>query len=203
MRSWLSVLIADARSKKRDDIPIAPSLYSLSNKMDNSLLAVRDINHKYIVVEKRKMELIEIKEKNRLLVNTFSQCYINALETLLNEYSDFELLQVLYKEYKNQSKDGIDYTSINVENNSAHYLYSRTYDRIYISLNYNPAHGNDKYCNLTISYNISSPSVSRTFRVKFAENNTMVCEIDDDIELLNVTTIIKMLNIIVEDYISE
>ena len=28
---------------------------SLSNKMDNSLLAVRDINHKYIVVERRKV----------------------------------------------------------------------------------------------------------------------------------------------------
>ena len=27
---------------------------SLSNKMDNSLLAVRDINHKYIVVEGKK-----------------------------------------------------------------------------------------------------------------------------------------------------
>ena len=26
---------------------------SLSNKMDNSLLAVKDINHKYIVVERR------------------------------------------------------------------------------------------------------------------------------------------------------
>ena len=51
MRNWLSVLITDAKSKKRSDIPIAPSLYSLSNKMDNSLLAVRDINHKYIVVE--------------------------------------------------------------------------------------------------------------------------------------------------------
>ena len=38
--------------RKEADIPIAPSLYSLSNKMDNSLLAVRDINHKYIVVEK-------------------------------------------------------------------------------------------------------------------------------------------------------
>ena len=38
--------------RKVDDIPIAPSLYSLSNKMDNSLLAVRVINHKYIVVEK-------------------------------------------------------------------------------------------------------------------------------------------------------
>ena len=52
MRSWLSVLITDAESKKVFDIPIAPSLYSLSNKMDNSLLAVRDINHKYIVVER-------------------------------------------------------------------------------------------------------------------------------------------------------
>ena len=30
---------------------------SLSNKMDNSLLAVRDINHKYIVVEKEKISV--------------------------------------------------------------------------------------------------------------------------------------------------
>ena len=59
MRSWLSVLITDAESKKVFDIPIAPSLYSLSNKMDNSLLAVRDINHKYIVVERgNKMKAI-------------------------------------------------------------------------------------------------------------------------------------------------
>ena len=34
---------------------------SLSNKMDNSLLDVRDINHKYIVVERK-----EVKEKNRV-----------------------------------------------------------------------------------------------------------------------------------------
>ena len=60
MRSWLSVLITDAESKKVFDIPIAPSLYSLSNKMDNSLLAVRDINHKYIVVERRYTPWIAI-----------------------------------------------------------------------------------------------------------------------------------------------
>ncbi|MFQ7042448.1 MAG: hypothetical protein ACLRSR_06410 [[Ruminococcus] lactaris] len=35
-----------------------PSLYSLSNKMDNSLLAVRDINHKYIVVERMHNRII-------------------------------------------------------------------------------------------------------------------------------------------------
>ena len=38
--------------KKENDIPIVPSLYSLSNKADNSLLAVRDINHIYIVENK-------------------------------------------------------------------------------------------------------------------------------------------------------
>ena len=66
MRSWLSVLFTDAESKKRNDIPIALSLYSLSNKMDNSLLAVRDINHKYIVVDKYK-PYFELEKENRKL----------------------------------------------------------------------------------------------------------------------------------------
>ena len=33
---------------------------SLSNKMDNSLLAVRDINHKYIVVAKEVAEMLDV-----------------------------------------------------------------------------------------------------------------------------------------------
>ena len=69
MRSWLSVLITDAESKKVFDIPIAPSLYSLSNKMDNSLLAVRDINHKYIVVDWRRfMERTPAKRSSLFLL---------------------------------------------------------------------------------------------------------------------------------------
>ena len=83
MRNWLSVLITDAKSKKESDIPIAPSLYSLSNEMDKSLLAVRDINHKYIVVEKIE-ELMNIyqeyidketskeKKRNRIILTIFS-----------------------------------------------------------------------------------------------------------------------------------
>ncbi len=45
-------------------IPIAPSLYSLSNKMGNSLLAVRDINHIYIVVE-MILDILSNYVKNR------------------------------------------------------------------------------------------------------------------------------------------
>ena len=50
MRSWLADLFTGAKPKEVPAISIALSLYSLSNKMGNSLLAVRDINHKYIVV---------------------------------------------------------------------------------------------------------------------------------------------------------
>ena len=73
MRSWLSVLFTDAKSKKGDDIPIALSLYSLGNKMDNSLLVVRDINHKYIVVEKENMlQLLErVEAENLHLLNSW------------------------------------------------------------------------------------------------------------------------------------
>ena len=71
MSSWLSVLFTDAKSKKGDDIPIALSLYSLGNKMDNSLLVVRDINHKYIVVEKENvLQLLErVEAENLHLLN--------------------------------------------------------------------------------------------------------------------------------------
>ena len=37
MRSWLSVYKTDGKSMETSDIPIAPSLYSLSNKIDNIL----------------------------------------------------------------------------------------------------------------------------------------------------------------------
>ena len=51
MRSWLSVYFTDAKSKKEVRHTDCSTIIQLSNKMDNSLLAVRGINHKYIVVE--------------------------------------------------------------------------------------------------------------------------------------------------------
>ena len=89
MRSWLSVLIADAMSKKRDDIPIAPSLYSLSNKMDNSLLAVRDINHKYIVVEKGadKVRVERFKMEREGLVTEGQEVEISERSAVTGQYT--------------------------------------------------------------------------------------------------------------------
>jgi len=53
MRSWLSVFFADTKSKKGSRHTDCSTIIQLSNKMDNSLLVVRDINHKYIVEDQK------------------------------------------------------------------------------------------------------------------------------------------------------
>ena len=57
---------------------------SLSNKMDNSLLAVRDINHKYIVVEKRNLKDCILQNDLYFNLNTgnedMSQYEINLIQ---------------------------------------------------------------------------------------------------------------------------
>lgn len=149
--------------------------------------------------EKRNLELLEIKEKNRLIVNCFSQYYLKALEELLNTYPDFELIQKLYDEYRIKSKNGIDYTSKNVENNTAHYLYSGTYDRIYFSINYEPAHGTDRYCSITIKYIIDSWKAIRFF---YSQDGVLLCDHNGAIELLCVETLYNVLNSIIMEYIA-
>ena len=109
--------------------------------------------------EKRNLELLEIKEKNRLIVNSFSQYYIKALEELLNTYPDFELIQKLY---------------------------SGTYDRIYFSINYEPARGTDRYCSITIKYTIDS---WKTIRFYYSKDGTMLSDHNGVVKLMCVETL--------------
>ncbi len=125
--------------------------------------------------------------------------YIKALEELLNTYPDFELIQKLYDEYRKNSKDGIDYTSVNVENNASHYLYSGTYDRIYFSINYEPARGTDRYCSITIKYTIDS---WKTIRFYYSEDGTMLSDHNGVVKLMCVETLYNILNSIIMEYIA-
>ena len=76
-----------------DDIPIAPSLYSLSNKMDNSLLAVRDINHKHIVVDSRR-EKFKIGKAYEHKIDVINVITAPEIEMLIifaeNQYKEFK-----------------------------------------------------------------------------------------------------------------
>ena len=135
--------------------------------------------------EKRKIDLKEIKEKNALLVNTFSICFVKALEKLNNTY-DLELISKILYEYKEKSKNGVDYTSINVEKNTEHSLYRNKFDRIYFSINYHSANDYEKYCNVDIEYYIySKEKITKLFRIFYKENGVLYSEFNGKIELFS------------------
>lgn len=151
--------------------------------------------------EKRKIDLKEIREKNALLVNTFSIYFVNALEKL-NNYYDLDLISTILSEYRSNSKNGVDYTSINMENNSAHYLYSRSFDRIYISINYHPANDNEKYCNVDINYYIySKNTISKLFRVFYKEDGELYSEFKNKIELFSEEVILCWGKDLISEYV--
>lgn len=86
--------------RKETDIPIAPSLYSLSNKMDNSLLVVRDINHIYIVIERKDVDSMSIF-KRKFNTTTLLERECRRLERERNEaYAKLEALSAYQNDYE-------------------------------------------------------------------------------------------------------
>ena len=151
--------------------------------------------------EKRKIDLKEIKEKNALLVNTFSICFVKALEKLNKSY-DLELISTILYDYKEKSKNGVDYTSINVENNNEHYLYSKRIDRIYITINYHTATDNEKYCNVDIEYRINSKNkISKLFRIFYKENGVLYSEFNGKIELFSEEVVLAWGEDLISEYV--
>ncbi len=151
--------------------------------------------------EKRKIDLQEIKEKNALLVNTFSICFVEALEELSNKY-DFELISTILTEYKSKSKNGVDYTSNYVEHNIEHSLYRKEFDRIHISINYHSAKDSEKFCNVDIEYYIYSKNkISKLFRIFYKEDGVLYSEFNQKIELFSEKVILAWGKDLISEYV--
>lgn len=151
--------------------------------------------------EKRKIDLKEIKVKNSLLVNTLSIYFVKALEKLSDTY-DLELISTILSEYKEKSNNGVDYTSENVENNSEHYLYSKSYDRIYISINYHTAKDNERYCNVDIYYHINSKNkISKLFYVFYKEDGKLYSVFNNETKLFSEDVILDWGEDLISEYV--
>lgn len=151
--------------------------------------------------EKRKIYIQEIKKKNALLVNTFSTTFVKALEKLNYEYN-LELISTILSEYKNKSKNGVDYTSINVENDIEHSLYEQKFDRIYIYIGYHSAKDNEKYCNVEIKYHIYSKNkIVKSFRIFYKENGVLYSEFNQKIELFSEEIVLGWGEDLISEYV--
>jgi|GEM_PF-1059802 len=151
---------------------------------------------------KRTIELLEITEKNKILVNYFSKLFIEVLEELNREYKEFHFIEILLRTYKSKSKDGIEYTNINVVNNSMHYLYSENYDIIYFQIQYFPAMENEKYANLQIDYSIRRKRFENKFEIVFDNNSTLICKYNGIEQTLDKIILRKYLETLIMNYIA-
>ena len=151
--------------------------------------------------EKRKIYIQEIKKKNALLVNTFSTTFVKALEKLNDEYN-LELISTILSKYKNKSKNGVDYTSINVENDIEHSLYEQKFDRIYIYIDYHSAKDNEKYCNVEIKYHIYSKNkIAKSFCIFYKENGVLYSEFNQKIELFSEEIVLGWGEDLISEYV--
>lgn len=151
-----------------------------------------------ILQEKRDNELLEIRHKNRNIVNIFSIALVDVLKEEMERYPIFELIRRIYEDYTSKSKDGVSYTSSNVDNNSCHYLYSLSYDNIYCSINYNPARGNEKYANITFNYRLAS-GIYNEIKVFYSDKEELKYTYNDKCELFNKMTLFGFVEEMIEN----
>ena len=152
--------------------------------------------------EKRKIELQEIHEKNRLLVNRFSHCYVNALKSLNQNYSNFELLQKLYDGYFQKSATNIDYSSLVRNYASRSLIYHLSYDGIVLSIRFIPPEINNRYGNIEITYKIYAIGQWNSISIKYNSHGALICEHHSQIELLSEKTLYRCLEKIIMEYVS-
>lgn len=148
--------------------------------------------------EKRNNELLEIRQKNRAIVNVFSINLVDVLNEEIVRYPTLELIRLIYNDYTKKSKDGISYSSINVEKNSCHYLYSLSFDNIYCSINYNPASGHAKYANITFNYRLAS-GIYNEIKVFYSDKGEIKYTYKDRCGLFNKTIIFDFMEEMIDN----
>ena len=171
--------------------------------MDKSI-SIADVEKRLKVElyqERRNIELVEIQHMNRNIVNIFSHILIEALDIEIGNYPSFDILAKIRSEYNKKSRDGISYTSVNVDNNCAHYLYSMSYDKVYCAINYNPAKIDEKYANITFRYTVSS-NITNLLKIYYSDNTDIHCIYRDGVRIFERNAVVDFLEDMISDIIA-
>lgn len=164
-----------------------------------------DVKKQYFVevaMEKRKIQFAERLIYNKQLVNVFSNILLKALDKINKKYPTTFFLQRFRDEYASKAKDGVDFTSINVDNDASHYLYSGHFEDIYIPINYHPAIKGEKYAHISLEYNIRSSGKKEKLVVKYDEQGIIVADYQSKICQLNTGMVITFFEDLILNYIS-
>ena len=200
-----NVIIASCLRINPDERCNYDQLIAMINNVLNENATTNDEERQHLVesaMEKRKIQFAEKLMYNKQLVNLFSSTLLKSLDKINEKYPAINFLHTLRKEYGAKSKDGVDYTGKNVNDDAAHYLYSKSFDDLYIPINYNPAPKGEKYANITFDYNIRSSGRHGILKVKYNEQGVIVAEYQSSITILTPDVVIAFLEDMISDYIA-
>lgn len=173
-----NLIIAKCTSINPDDRPKYEELIDL---MDNIVNRNRETvnEEKQLKVQQfaaiQQIELAEVKEYNRNMLQLLYDDFWNALSQIEAHYPELDLLTHLKKEYTRQY--GSRETSIThkLENDVASYIFSTSYYNIYFAIDYHPTYRkkdgspDDKYASISIRYNISSSNKSCDLEIEYRQ----------------------------------
>ena len=151
--------------------------------------------------EKRRIEFHEIHEKNKLLVNRFSHCFINTLAKLSETYTDFDLLHSLYEGYRKKSKDGINYAAAVYNYSAESSIYHISYDGLSFGVRFVPPERTERYGKITITYKVHTIGQWNTFSVYFDPHGVITCNHHGICEQLCEESLYECINTIIMEYI--
>lgn len=154
-----------------------------------------------IAMEKRRIEFAEKLTCNKQLVNVFSSTLLSALDIITKKYPTLDFLKTLRKEYRAKSKDGVDYTTRNIDHDASHYLYSKSFDDIYIPINYHPASNGTTYASITFEYRIRSKNIHEKLAISYNEQGAIVICHRLSTAVMSIDGILIFLERMISDYI--
>ena len=180
-------------------------LIAMINNILNTEIKSDDCEKQLLVqaaMERRKIEFAEKLAYNKQMVNIFSSTLIKALDQINSKYPAVVFLQTLRTEYARKSTDGVNYTTRNVDDDAAHYLYSKNFDDIYISINFNPASKGEKYAHITFDYRIRSSEKRESVVIKYNDEGMVTTTYQSFSSLISIESIVQFLEDLISNYIA-
>ena len=165
-----SVIIASCLKINPDERCDYNQLITVIDAVLDESTRSKDSQRQYMIelsMEKKRMQFFEKLKYNKQLVNMFSIEFLRVLNEINNRYPTVSFLHTLKEEYSRKSKDGVSFTSKNVDDDAAHYLYSKNIDDIYIPIHYVPASKGEVYANIVIEYDIRSSGKSGRMKIEY------------------------------------
>lgn len=173
----VNLIVAKCVSVKPEDRPTYDELIGLLEavgEVENIEDVQKEIRVKTFSA-KREVELSEVREMNAEMLNIFYEDFNEALKIITQKYISLTMINHILNEFSSSYTGRQHHIKYKIINDVASYIFSASYDNIYLALDYHPTYSkntgskDDKYASISGSYTISSNKATNHFEIQFQD----------------------------------